>query len=169
MFAVEVNEWGAAGIASGIIAVLGGVGVLIERYYKVKRKYDKDSIVDKRKEDNAIVKEYKELAAKLKEDNQQNREEIHQLRNDMVKLSAELALCRIGRARADERIAALEQALDDEGIKYRKWSPESSSVSDSSGDHAPVKAQAQPPAQQPPATRAGPKSGKIPKSPTEGV
>ncbi len=77
-----------------------------------------------RKEESAILKEYKQLVREQKTDLAEQRQLIHDLRDEMQALATDLALCRAGRAKADERIAALEEALDDAGIAHRHWDPD---------------------------------------------
>lgn len=145
------SEWGAAAIGALITAVLTGFGALLVRWYRALGVYKNDSAKAKvtlsederktkredeaaeRKQESAILKEYKALVVQQRGELAENRQLIHDLRDKMQEMTNELASCEIGRARADERIGALEQALDDAGIAHRKWLP--GSTGDGSGSH----------------------------------
>jgi hypothetical protein len=107
------------------------------------RRADEDA---ERKQESAILKEYKQLAAEQREEIAEHRDLVHKLRDqmhamglqfakDLHQMGKELAACRQGRAKADERIASLEDALTQAKIPHRTWHPESD---DGSGDHRPL-------------------------------
>jgi hypothetical protein len=143
-----MTEWGAAAIGGLVTAIMGGAGVFLVRYYRAhgdhlrvaseeRRKDDAEGRKARREADAAdreresiIVRELKELVEQQRRDGMEYRQQIHDLRGDMQHLANELAVCRAGRARADERIAALEDALEEAGIAHRKWSPDSATGSD---------------------------------------
>lgn len=145
------SEWGAAAIGALITAVLAGIGVLIVRWYRAKGTYENASAQAKvtlsederktkredeateRKQSAILIKEYKELRAEDRVEQAENRQLIHDLRDELNAVKNQLTLCQISRARADERIAALEQALDDARIPHRKWPAD-----DGSGTHSPA-------------------------------
>jgi hypothetical protein len=109
----------------------------------------KEQAADERKADGVTIRELKELIQVLRSDGQEYRQQIHDLRDEMSVHANEAAICKAQRARAEERIAALEEALDRAGISHRKYDP------DPSGTHQVI----------PPPVRAPKKSP--PKSPPE--
>lgn len=159
----DMSGWGAAGVGSLMTATLIGVGTLVARYFRGKGGYAKD-VADatvtvsaeerkarrehedaqrqarrdeddaERRQESAILREYKTLVAEQKTDLAEQRELIHKLRDQMQVLTNELAVCRAGRAKADERIAALEEALDEAKIPHRVWHPDG----DGSSPHKPL-------------------------------
>lgn len=152
------SEWGAAAIGGLIVAVIGAIGLLIQRWYKAKGLYLKDdaeatvtisieqqrlrSIEDQRekKQESDILKEYKQLVKEQKAEREEDRQLIHDLRDELNAVKLGLAICKAGRAKADERIAALEEALKKEGIEYRKWEPDSDTgLGTDSRPHTPLK------------------------------
>jgi septal ring factor EnvC (AmiA/AmiB activator) len=155
LFGDELSGWGAAAVGGAAVAVLGAVAALLVNVIKAKggvqveltdaeRKARREDEAAGRKADTAMVKEYKELVAAQRADLAEHRKQIHDLRDDLQELSNKLAMCEMHHARAGERIAHLEDALEREGIPFRKWD------GSGSGGHAPIPPQTQTP---PPATR----------------
>lgn len=150
-----MGEVGAAAIGSIMTAVLAGLGILIVRLYKARGGYANDiagaevmtSAEDHRqqtenasaeqKRESIVVKELKELVESLKTERAEDRKQIHDLRNQMNKIAIGLALCKAGRARADERIASLEEALDGAKIPHRRWTPDAEHEGSGSYDPLP--------------------------------
>lgn len=124
------SPWGAAAFGGMVTAILTALGVFLVRLYNAKGRFaiKKAEVTQtlsdiERKTESAILREYKQLVLEQKKDLNDQREQIHDLRSEMNILSIRLATCQAGRAKADERIANLEEALDREGVPYRKWSP----------------------------------------------
>lgn len=98
-----------------------------------ERKARKEEAAEERRTEAIQVRELKELVNVLREDGQQFRQQIHDLRNEQQQMSNEIAICKAERARALERIAAHEEAMDRAGIKYRPYDPHLSNPFGSSG------------------------------------
>jgi hypothetical protein len=165
LFAYEVTGWGAAGVGSLATAILLGLGALAAKYFRAKGGYAKDVAeaeailagqarearreddAAEAKRDNVTVKELKSLVEAYKQSHAESRQEIHELRDEMAVLSNKLTVCEVGCARRDERIAALEDALEEARIPHRKWNP----GAPGSGEHGSLKT--------PPPARPNPSEG----------
>lgn len=126
---------------------LGGVGVAIGAggkwladYIRERRAYllqskDKETAQQKQEREDddaaqkrhheAIIAGYEDLLKKVKFD-------LKRVEDRQDILFREHTLCEKMRARAEERISALEDALRRAGIEFRQWNP------DGSGLHAPL-------------------------------
>ena len=121
-----------AGWYAFALAAIGAIGLLVERFYKAKagaavtvsdaerKARREDAAADSRRE-NLIIKELKELVEVQREDNAQNRQEIHDLRGDLQAMSMRVAACEAERAVLIERVGSLEESLEDAGIPHRKY------------------------------------------------
>lgn len=75
---------------------------------------------DGAKQEAVAVEELRKMVAMLQADARDNREQIHELRDDCNRNSLRAAACEAREAAKDERIAALEDALTREGIPFHK-------------------------------------------------
>lgn len=143
-------------------AVITAAGVFALRYYRGKGGYVRDvatarvAVTDaerkarrededaeraaRRADDEAerareedVLEEYKELVKALKRERAEDRQLIHELRDEMVERAAREAQCEVRLARAFERIGALEDALVAAKIPHRRFDPDASS-----GFHRPL-------------------------------
>lgn len=84
----------------------------------------REQTADDRKQDGVTVKELKELIGVLRADGLEYRDQLQKIRDAMSTVVLRSALCEAQRARAEERITALEEALDRAGVKYRRYNPD---------------------------------------------
>src|SRR5690242_6505566 len=104
-----MGEWGAAAVGAAVVAVVAAVAKAAEAIYKSRGTYEakvkkaQDAAADKR--EGAMVREYKELVEALRAEHEGDREQVHELRNQLHEVQLEIATCHAQRARAEERIA----------------------------------------------------------------
>ena len=149
-----MEAWGAATLGSLITAVLGALGLFLVRIWRTRHsislerdeaehRQHRELSADEQKREGVVVRELRALVEEVRRERIEDRRQLHELRNEWQQretaqqvreaaMQVEVAQCRADRARAFERIAALEEALENAGIPHKKFDPSGSNT------HAPL-------------------------------
>jgi septal ring factor EnvC (AmiA/AmiB activator) len=147
-------DWTLAAIVAAVSGVLGAVAkdavpaLLSYLGFRQRQKMEdaaderqtrKEQRESDRKEDNAQIKELKELIGVQKADMLDYRQQLHDLRGELQTANAKILVCEVDRARQAERIAAQAEwiqsmvaAMEEHGIAVRRPPPADS------GTHTPL-------------------------------
>lgn len=120
-----MNEAAWAGIGAALTAFIGAI---VAGYLKIAgERHAKDKELH-----GTTIEEYRELFDRVQKENDRLNDEISAMRGRKEVLIAKLSACYQNYARAEERIAALEELLAGHNIPFRKWLPRESA--DSTGE-----------------------------------